>query len=195
MEFKPYPKTPRLRRTVVITEKIDGTNAQIQFDADGNMLVGSRKREIFPEATVVDPCTGKYVKGTDNFAFAHWAYSHRTELFEFLGEGCHYGEWAGEGIQRGYGLSKKMFFLFNTARFGPQGQEIPASLFQAGLTVVPVLYEGPNEDTAITACMSALRSRGSCLNKAEPEGIIVYHTASRSVAKVTFDHDEGKWNE
>ena len=90
MEFKPYPKTPRLRRTIVITEKIDGTNAQIQFDEHGDILVGSRKRQIFPEGTVRDPNRlDKYVKATDNFGFAHWAYDNKEALFEFLGEGCH----------------------------------------------------------------------------------------------------------
>ncbi len=35
--FKPWPKIPRLRRDIVITEKIDGTNAIIHVAEDGTL--------------------------------------------------------------------------------------------------------------------------------------------------------------
>lgn len=47
--FKPFEKLGRMKRGCTITEKIDGTNAQICFGEDGDILVGSRKRQIWPE--------------------------------------------------------------------------------------------------------------------------------------------------
>src|SRR4051812_35324540 len=100
IEFVEFPKIARLSRECVITEKIDGTNAQIHIakmdyylkatDAiansfDSYMFAGSRNRYIAP--------------GADNFGFASWVKAHADELWA-LGEGRHYGEWWGSGIQR-----------------------------------------------------------------------------------------------
>ena len=43
-EFQKFPKIPRLNRGIIITEKIDGTNAQILITEDGQIFPGSRKR-------------------------------------------------------------------------------------------------------------------------------------------------------
>jgi len=51
LTFEPFQKISRLKRNCTITEKIDGTNSQIVFDLNGDVLVGSRKREIWPEGT------------------------------------------------------------------------------------------------------------------------------------------------
>lgn len=40
--FQEFPKMARLSRECVITEKIDGTNAQILVTPEGGMLTGSR---------------------------------------------------------------------------------------------------------------------------------------------------------
>ena len=48
-EFTGFGKIPRYSREVLVTEKIDGTNAQIYITEDGQFLVGSRKRWITPE--------------------------------------------------------------------------------------------------------------------------------------------------
>ena len=101
-DFVAFPKIPRLSRRCVITEKIDGTNACIFIGEDGEFLVGSRTRWITPE--------------NDNHGFARWAYEHKDELLG-LGPGRHFGEWWGQGIQRGYGLKEKRFSLFNTSRW------------------------------------------------------------------------------
>jgi len=77
-EFREFPKMARLSRECIITEKLDGTNAQILISADGQMLVGSRTRWI----TLDD----------DNHGFAKWAQEHRDGLMT-LGEGGHFGEW------------------------------------------------------------------------------------------------------
>ncbi|TFH36187.1 MAG: hypothetical protein E4G93_02560, partial [Dehalococcoidia bacterium] len=89
MEFEKFGKIARLNRGMVITEKIDGTNGQLLFDRMGRLWVGSRNRWITPEK--------------DNCGFARWAHENRSELFGILGEGRHFGEWWGQGIQRRYG--------------------------------------------------------------------------------------------
>jgi hypothetical protein len=94
MEFTPFPKLARLSREIVITEKIDGTNAQICITEDGQMFVGSRTRWITPE--------------DDNYGFAKWANANREELLR-LGPGSHFGEWWGQGIQRKYNMTEKLF--------------------------------------------------------------------------------------
>ena len=40
LTFEPWPKIPRLKRDIIITEKIDGTNAQICFDESGDIFRG-----------------------------------------------------------------------------------------------------------------------------------------------------------
>ena len=101
MEFRKFDKIARLSREIVVTEKIDGTNGLIAIGEDGEFQVGSRNQWITPEK--------------DNAGFARWAYEHKDELMQ-LGKGFHYGEWWGQGIQRGYGLDEKRFSLFNTSR-------------------------------------------------------------------------------
>jgi hypothetical protein len=149
------------------------------------MLVGSRKREIWPEGT-----EGKS-KGCDNMGFAKWAYDNKDRLFEFLGEGRHYGEWCGCGIQRRYNMDTKVFALFNTARFGPGRQEIPQDLQDIGLTVVPVLFEGLFASDTVDLAMDELQNTGSVFSEGfmKPEGVVVYHHALRNYFKVTYEHD------
>src|SRR5258708_10409156 len=83
-EFVPFPKIARLSREVVVTEKIDGTNAQICVNDDmTDIVAGSRSRWITP----VD----------DNFGFARWAQDNKQELLK-LGPGSHFGELLGAGV-------------------------------------------------------------------------------------------------
>src|SRR5271157_773876 len=99
-QFVAFSKIARLNREMVITEKIDGTNACVSIREDGGaILAGSRNRWLtWPTQ--------------DNFGFAKWVQDNREELLK-LGPGRHYGEWWGVGIQRGYGLSERRFSLFN----------------------------------------------------------------------------------
>jgi RNA ligase len=175
MNFEAYPKIPRLRRDCVITEKIDGTNAQIVVpDNDSEpLLAGSRNRWITPE--------------DDNFGFARWVKENEARLRAVLGPGQHFGEWWGQGIQKRYaGLTgRKMFSLFNTHRWN-------VSNLPEYLSVVPVLYQGPFSDLAIDAVLEELRVNGSraCPGCAKPEGVVVFHTAAQAVFKVTLEGDE-----
>lgn len=195
LEFRAWPKIARLNRGVIITEKIDGTNAAVIIVEDDfeygpqddiakyitvagvGYWVGaqSRTRIITPE--------------DDNSGFAAWVYGNATELVRILGIGHHFGEWWGSGIQRGYGLPKgeKRFSLFNTTRWA--GDErldyIPS------LDVVPVLYAGPFGHYAVEDALHQLRKSGSqAAPFLNPEGIVVFHGASRQMFKVTLEGDE-----
>lgn len=169
IEFKEFPKMARLSREIVITEKIDGTNAQVYIGEDGTFLTGSRNRWVTP----VD----------DNFGFAAWAYTNKDELMK-LGPGQHFGEWCGSKIQRGYNLKEKRFALFNTHRWG---DERPACCH-----VVPVLYQGMFSELAIIEALENLRMNGSRFSPGfmKPEGIVVFHTAANFCFKKTIDKDE-----
>lgn len=173
--FEAFPKMARYSREVIVTEKIDGTNAQILITEDGQFFAGSRTRWITPEQ--------------DNHGFAGWAYEHREELMG-LGVGRHFGEWWGSGIQRGYGLTKgeKRFSLFNTSRWE---LERPACC-----SVVPVLWRGMFEELDTDRIMNKLVLSGSAAAPGftRPEGIVVFHTAGIVGFKKTFDFDKGKWS-
>lgn len=70
--FVEFRKIPRLNREIVVTEKIDGTNAQILVSDDGKELIaGSRNRWITTE--------------NDNHGFAKWVESNKEELITKLG--------------------------------------------------------------------------------------------------------------
>lgn len=174
--FTPFPKIARLNREVVVTEKIDGTNAQVYIDDYGVVIqAGSRNQFIGVDG--------------DNFGFAKWVEANKTELLK-LGPGCHYGEWWGSGIQRGYGLKngEKRFSLFNVGRWGLGGKETPPNC----CCVVPVLWRGNFEDMKTFDILEALEFQGSNASPGfmNPEGIIIYHTASKQLFKKTLKNDE-----
>lgn len=169
--FVAFPKIPRLYREIVITEKIDGTNACVQVREDGTVRAGSRSRWITP--------------ADDNFGFAAWVFKHSEELRQ-LGPGTHYGEWWGGKIQRGYGRPEKTFSLFNVAKW-----EDP-EVRPACCSVVPRLYTGPFIEDEIRYHLQTLRLYGSLAAPGymNPEGIIVFHTASGHLYKVLLENDD-----
>ena len=170
MEFLQFDKIPRLSRDCVVTEKIDGTNAQIYIGEDGEFLAGSRKRWITPE--------------DDNYGFARWAIEHKEDLTE-LGPGRHFGEWWGCGIQRRYGLDEKRFSLFNVERWNTEN--IPACCH-----VVPIIYEGVFDTAVIDDILSTMAEKGSIASPGfmDPEGVVIHHTAARSMFKKTIKGDD-----
>lgn len=163
--FEAWPKTPRWKdEHIIITEKIDGPNAQILITPDRELYTGSRNRWITPD--------------DDNYGFAGWVQRNRQEVLK-LGHGRHYGEWWGLGIQRGYNMAEKWFSLFNTAR---PFEAMPA----CNITKVPVIYEGPLKDDAIQSAIDFLEKNGS---QASPgfrnfEGICIYLRNSKQVYKI-----------
>lgn len=216
MEFVEFPKMGRLTRECVVTEKIDGTNAQVHIvdvpfglflkkedaalyvaswrhgDNMRFMFAGSRTRYITPQA--------------DNFGFATWAQAHADELFA-LGEGRHYGEWWGSGIQRGYGLKngEKRFSLFNVARWHQVGAEpyvmqgedprVPPKVSTeapACCSVVPVIHRGVFDTETINVALDVLDTYGSKAAPGfmKPEGVVVFHTATGTMFKKTLERDE-----
>lgn len=177
-EFEVFPKIARLSREVIITEKIDGMNAQVFIGEDGEVLAGSRNRWL----TIV----------ADNFGFANWVAAHRDDLLK-LGHGRHYGEWWGSGVQRGYGLTKgeKRFSLFNTARWSDE------SVRPSCCHVVPVLYSGDFSTKWIDDVIQDLSQHGSLAAHGfpDPEGIVIFHTASGHLYKKTIKGDEKRKSE
>lgn len=176
---------------MIVTEKIDGTNACVFIGEGGEFLVGSRTRWITPE--------------DDNHGFAKWAYEHKDDLLA-LGAGRHFGEWWGSGIQRGYGLPKgeKRFSLFNVQRWALHGTE-PQRIATADPSIekwqdvlpaccglVPVLYRGPFRTASIETVIDGLLAEGSAAAPGfrKPEGIVIFHTAANVMFKKTIEKDE-----
>ena len=189
-EFIKFPKIARLSRPMTITEKVDGTNAQIYISEDRKELrAGSRNRFLTLE--------------NDNYGFAAWAEEHKQELIDGLGPGRHYGEWAGKGIQRSYGTHLRKFFLFNVHRWNNKSKP-------ACCDVVPVLLSGAvilmsDEDdwknditNWTTYCLAFLQKHGSQAfpRFMKPEGIVVHSEAANVMFKKTFENDmAGKFNQ
>lgn len=207
IEFSAFPKMARYSRTVWVSEKIDGTNAQVLIVQHipeeigttvpiarvGDLLLyaGSRTRFITPD--------------DDNFGFAGWVRDHAEELV-VLGEGRHFGEWWGSGIQRNYGLPKgeRRFSLFNFIRWCKHGetpqrietgdprQEKYQQVLPPCVGLVPVLWKGNFDDLNLPEIMRKLREGGSVAQPgyANPEGVCVFHAASNTGFKKTFEKDE-----
>ena len=191
-EFQEFGKIARLSRNAIITEKIDGTNAQVAITEDGGFLCGSRNRYITPE--------------NDNYGFALWAYAHKDELM-LLGPGRHFGEWWGNGIQRGYGLPNgdKRWSLFNVGRWCLHNEEPKPingggdpkeplryqSKLPACVGLVPVIVQGLFTTELVDFAMNKLRTGGSLAAPfMNPEGVVIYHEASRTLFKKTLEGDE-----
>lgn len=172
IEHQKFAKIPRFNREIIITEKIDGTNGVVWVSKFGSVYAGSRKRWLTVEK--------------DNFGFAAWVRSHENEL-EQLGPGFHYGEWYGRGIQRNYGLDHRRFALFNVNRW------IDPNWCPACCDVVTVLARA---DTLcawqISSTVAQLQYRGSATVPGfmNPEGIVILHTASNHLYKITLEGDE-----
>lgn len=201
MEFQAWPKIARLNRDITITEKIDGTNAAILIEEDGPADFGLTSPaggallsvEVDGVAYQVGAQSRKRLLalGADNFGFALWVATHAVELVRALGEGRHFGEWWGHGIQRGYGASKgeRVFSLFNTSRYAGVDLDFDDG---TALTTVPVLYEGPFSEDGIKLILDDLRDRGSVVADGYeyPEGVVVFHQHSNQMFKVTLENDE-----
>jgi len=174
-EFEAWPKIPRsILGGVVITEKMDGTNACVIIK-DGEVVgVQSRKKMI------------NVGKDNDNYGFASYV-SQNEEMFLALGDGRHYGEWVGLGINKNpHGFDKKYFYLFNTIRWGEHNQP------PEGIKVVKVLHSGDYASQIINDIMEGLlvSSRDAGY---KPEGIVVYFPKLKSMEKYTFEYSKGKW--
>ena len=190
-DFKAFGKISRLNRDIIITEKIDGTNAAIGVTEDGRVYAQSRSRIITPF--------------DDNYGFADWV-EKNSEVLRELGAGVHFGEWWGLGVNRGYGLTERRFSLFNVSRWADsvEGLMRLSLIHRRGLTnikAVPVLYRGPwtfpsdDLDEVFFAPEEELHGLDIAGSRAapgymNPEGIVVYHSASDYLFKATIKKDE-----
>lgn len=191
MEFEKFPKISRMSREMIISEKLDGTNAQVVITEDMQLLAGSRTRWITPES--------------DNYGFAKWVEANKEEILK-LGVGRHFGEWWGDGIQRGYNLQKgeKRFSLFNVSRwtlFGTEPQRIITAdpriekyqeVLPECVGLVPLLYQGMFDTQKIDEVLLDLETNGSYASKGfmNPEGIVIFHVAGNVGFKKTIIKDE-----
>lgn len=168
-DFKSFPKIARISRDCVITEKIDGSNAQVTIKDGAVLSIGSRNRFITEQA--------------DNFGFARWVGQNKDELVK-LGDGTHFGEWWGIGIQRGYGLFERRFTLFRVPK---DLVELPKCV-----SVVPTLYTGPFATEIVDRVLAYLVVKGSVAvpGYMKPEGIVIYHKAAGVMFKKTTENDE-----
>lgn len=226
IDFLAWPKISRLNRDMIVTEKIDGTNAAVIIESHG-VHPGESVAEYIGEQdqtystfrtrlAVLNEGTDQAIEWPgmyevfeigaqsrkrliapqdDNFGFASWVWANADSLLDALGEGRHFGEWWGSGIQRGYGLPKgeKCFSLFNVSRY----REIRFSEFGLdNVGIVPVLYEGPFSQKIIDGLVEELRRDGSFVGSLalterfpRPEGVVVFHVHGNHLYKVTCEAD------
>ena len=185
MDFVAFPDIKKFAiAQMSITQKIHGSNAQIviwkeeayHFGTEpvmnSHIRAGSRTRWIYPH--------------DDNYGFAAFVEANKAELIEKLGEGTHYGEWAGPGINSGEGLTQKTFVLFDWWRY--KDKPMPPQT-----VVVPVLYAGPVDIAKIDEVMDDLKTNGSKLvpGYMKPEGVVISLAGVRY--KKVFTAEETQW--
>jgi len=219
MEFIAFPKLHRLMRGEwVVSEKLDGTNACVQVTLAGELLPENYSystahgaagwvAENNPQFAHVEVDNVYYVVAAqsrkrmitpedDNYGFARWVYDNAEGLARALGPGAHFGEWWGQGVQRRYGMDRKLFSLFNTGRWSEDLAVHEDKTEVSGLRVVPVLATIQAHDAeAFEEVTDRLRMTGSIAAPGfmDPEGVVVFDTGNRTMGKWTFKGDEPKW--
>jgi hypothetical protein len=220
MDFVAWPKIPRLKKGMVVTEKLDGTNAAIIVERLSGLGLLEDPTSPSPARVTVSP-TGsseKYVARSvvleddvylvgaqsrnrlitpemDNAGFAAWVFDHAEILASMLGQGHHYGEWWGQGIQRRYGMDHKVFSLFNTHRYTDMLEAWRPSLEAEGidhqLRVVPHLYAGDFSIDKVDEILTDLFNNGSYAVPGRlyknPEGVVIYHSGAGTTWKAFCD--------
>lgn len=210
IEFKPFPKIERIGNLkMTITQKIHGTNAQVYiekidrycsckfpFSTNGKYCVKCRGNERSVYIHIEDAgYYGVYAASRtrwltpedDNYGFAKWVQENSLTLIELLGEGRHYGEWAGPGINSGEGLAQKTFIPFDYWKY-PKDRPLPEDI-----KPVPVLYCGKIDFGHIEAVMNDLKNNGSKLTPGymTPEGIVIDINGQKF--KKTFEQEDVAW--
>lgn len=222
VEFVKWDSTARLFRDIIITEKLDGTNACVIIERidEADLLVGemleplppNRALRVFNDAglsyAVYAQSRNRLITpSSDNAGFAKWVERNYQQLFYVLGEGRHYGEWWGQGIGRKYDMDRKVFSVFNTAGWysenmgTPETREVRAHKSGIDINCVPVLAELTFNESAIREVAYGLKVNGSVATEEytseaypNPEGICIYHKAADTIFKYTFDsNDKHKW--
>lgn len=199
VEFKEFEKIARLNREIIVTEKLDGSNGQVFIrPAEGSQLEHGYDAQIEVDGVPHYIRAGSrnrwvaHVGGDDNNGFGRWVYQHAHELAA-LGEGQHFGEWWGQGIQRKYGLTEKRWSLFNVGRWAQHGQPLSSEKQRHAppcCHVVPIIVTGSTPEV-VPAAVQALREKGSYAAPGfmQPEGVVAFHTAARQLFKMTLERD------
>jgi hypothetical protein len=206
-QFKEWPKIPRLRGPMVVTEKVDGNPAQVTIRLLGKGDTWMLRTDLDTVVTIDNADSFAVRAGArrrwvapgreDVFGFAQWTRGHARQLVEQLGVGRHYGEWYGAGIQRTYGLDHRRWALFNTKRWMTNRSVLadPIIALQregVAVDVVPILYAGQWSSQAVEECLEDLRVHGSLLAASSgwsAEGVVVYHATSHHLYKVHLSHE------
>lgn len=183
--FKAWPKILRLENEVYhITEKIDGTNACIiikegtlpeDLTTINRLWVNNKLYSIWAQSR-----TQLITPEEDNFGFAKWVQENAEQLITDLGEGYHYGEWWGQGINRGYGLDHRRFSLFNPTKHSDICYHVPH--------IVTVENYRELQDWINVEC-ERLVEEGSLASPGymRPEGLVVYAEKAKTYWKVIID--------
>lgn len=172
MEFKSFDKMAHFSQVgMCVTQKIHGTNAQIIIE-DGKIQAASRTRLITPE--------------DDNYGFAKFVAENATALIEALGEGRHFGEWAGPGINSGEGLKERTLVLFDFWRY--DSEKLPKNV-----VLVPVIYRGKFDTSLLQGILLGLKMVGSKLVEGfmQVEGVVV--SIGNHRYKLPFEAEETGW--
>jgi hypothetical protein len=207
MEFCAWPKITRFSKPWQITEKIDGTNAQIAitretfgtlagYDPHGYAVVldnddiGEDGLPNYEFHLYAGSRNRWLTPDKDNFGFANWVWWNATDLVR-LGVGRHYGEWYGKGIQRGYGLDEKRFALFDTTKLCSEPECCPPV---KGVETVRVIRYASGSDLsdAVDWCRQEMGASGSFQVPGfmNPEGVVLRHTVSGAKFKVLLENDD-----
>ena len=180
MQNDPQPTWPHLENLdrvpdllersewVTVTEKIHGFNARFGRTPEGVFWVGSR-------SNVVHEGDGEIGKDSKLQGFTEWALSRDALVpvgFTF------YGEWAGEGIQKGIAYGPKRFYLFGLRKYAPHGEtllpwpDIARWAGTLGCSHVPLIYDG-NASSLTVAQLDEWRQRQSAISEDQAEGIVI----------------------
>lgn len=180
MEFKKFPKIQNYKKLhVLVTLKVNGTNSAIIIYKDEktgelDLKTQSRTRFITPE--------------DDNYGFANFVYKNKEAFINSLGEGTHFGEWYGAGINSGEGLDHKELALFDVFRY----KDVVLPEF---VKTVPILYHGEYSKEVIEKVAEDLKTNGSKLVEGfmRPEGMVIQFLGSNLRFKYVFDAEETQW--
>lgn len=180
LEFKSFPKIPRLANLDVrITQKLNGTNGLIAIDLSSplepEIKPGSRNRWIESDKD-------------DNFGFRRWVLDNQNDLINFLGEGYHYGEWCGPGIQNGEGLKERGFYLFSPKkRYFNDKRKVEFT--PPNVHFVPELYNG-KWDVTQYSWLRKLQMSGSRLVPGFPAEGLILEVNGKLTIKVIINEDD-----
>ena len=154
------------------TDHLNECNYPDQFtiysnETEYNVWAQSRTRLITPE--------------DDNFGFAKWVQDNAEQLIKDLGEGHHFGEWWGKGINRGYGLEKRRFSLFNPNKHSSVCHTVPH--------IRTLTFDEFENTTWLETTKDEFEEFGSFAAPGymKPEGLVIYAEKAKTYWKVIID--------